>query len=53
MYRSYKGVYELIGVLTDKNECSQRPSTALYTNINDNLSWISDSTKDGCFCVKT
>ncbi|XP_049820148.1 serine protease 7-like [Aethina tumida] len=53
MYRSHAGVYELIGVLSDQNDCSPRPSTALYTNINQHLQWITENTKDACYCYKT
>ncbi|XP_044761683.1 serine protease 7-like [Coccinella septempunctata] len=52
MYRSYDGVYELIGIMTDSNECSTQPSTALYTRIDEHLSWITRSTREGCYCLK-
>ncbi|XP_045479041.1 serine protease 7-like [Harmonia axyridis] len=52
MYRSYDGVYELIGIMTDTNDCSSKPSTAFYTRIDEHLSWITKSTKEGCYCLK-
>nr|CAH7752889.1 unnamed protein product [Callosobruchus chinensis] len=53
MFRSYHGVYELIGVLIDKNECGPKPSVALYTTINDHIYWITQNTRDACYCYKT
>nr|XP_023018862.1 vitamin K-dependent protein C-like [Leptinotarsa decemlineata] len=54
-FRSRQGVYELIGILSDKNVCDSaaRPSVALYTTINDHISWITQNTRDACYCVKT
>ncbi|KAK5650382.1 hypothetical protein RI129_001411 [Pyrocoelia pectoralis] len=53
MYRSYAGVYELIGIVSEQNECSDKSGTALYTTINEHLSWITENTKDACYCLKT
>lgn len=54
MYRSHKGVYELIGVLTDQNACEDdSTNTALYTRVNDHLAWIVQNTRDACYCIKT
>ncbi|XP_017770581.1 PREDICTED: serine protease 27-like [Nicrophorus vespilloides] len=53
MYRSYNRVYELIGILSDKNGCADLPSTALYTRIGDHLRWIKEATKDACYCIKS
>ncbi|RZC33799.1 trypsin-1 [Asbolus verrucosus] len=54
MYRSHAGVYELIGILTDQNQCEEdSKSTALYTKINDHLWWITKNTRDACYCFKT
>ncbi|KAG5896146.1 hypothetical protein JTB14_015849 [Gonioctena quinquepunctata] len=54
-YRSYQGVYELIGILGDHNNCETgvTPSVSLYTTIKDHLSWITQNTRDACYCVKT
>ncbi|KAJ8984900.1 hypothetical protein NQ317_002740 [Molorchus minor] len=54
MFRSHQGVYELIGVLTDINLCNiNEPSVALYTSINNHLFWITQNTRDACYCFKT
>ncbi|XP_023310641.1 vitamin K-dependent protein C-like [Anoplophora glabripennis] len=53
MFRTRQGVYELVGVLTDRNECNLKPGVALYTYINDHLPWITQNTKDACYCFKT
>ncbi|CAG9822560.1 unnamed protein product [Phaedon cochleariae] len=53
MYRNYKGVYDIIGVLGDRNVCDSNPSLALYTTISDHLPWITQSTKDACYCYRS
>ncbi|CAH2012041.1 unnamed protein product [Acanthoscelides obtectus] len=53
MFRSYHGVYELIGVLVDKNECGPKPGVALFTTINDHIYWITQNTRDACYCYKS
>lgn len=53
MYRSYGGVYELVGVLSDRNSCGPKASSALYTRVGLHLRWISDVATPSCFCRKT
>ncbi|XP_044727946.1 serine protease 55-like [Chrysoperla carnea] len=51
-FRTLGGVYEIIGILTDINECSEEPSTALYSKVNYYLPWIIKHTGDACYCQK-
>lgn len=69
MYRSYKGVYELIGryvssedqweevmvlgLFTDQNECNGERGVSYYTMLGKHLSWIVQNTKDACYCYKS
>ncbi|KAF5295124.1 hypothetical protein FQA39_LY13275 [Lamprigera yunnana] len=54
MYRSYGGIYELIGIIHNKNDCNdENTSTTLFTSINDYLTWITSNTLDACYCLKT
>lgn len=53
MFRSYRGVYELIGIWTDYNDCRLESNMAYYSKINDHLAWITENTRDSCYCFKT
>lgn len=52
MYRSYKGVYELVGVFSDENDCGGEPGVSYYARVGRDLAWIVQSTKDACYCSK-
>ncbi|XP_011302141.1 uncharacterized protein [Fopius arisanus] len=53
MYRSYAGIYDLIGILSDKNVCDDESTHAgIYTRIGPHLDWILQMTKDACYCTK-
>ncbi|KAF5273095.1 hypothetical protein FQR65_LT04837 [Abscondita terminalis] len=53
MYRSYGGVYEIIGIVNALNDCGDTPAVAMYTTINEHLQWITENTKDACYCFKS
>ncbi|XP_043280113.1 phenoloxidase-activating factor 3-like [Venturia canescens] len=52
LYRSYTGIYDLVGILSDVNECDDKPRTAVFTKIGPHLDWILQNTKDACYCTK-
>ncbi|KAI4457410.1 tryptase-related [Holotrichia oblita] len=52
MFRDRNGVYEIIGVLSDRNVCGPPASTAMYTRIPEHMSWIKEHTTDAYYCVK-
>ncbi|XP_012288814.2 vitamin K-dependent protein C-like [Orussus abietinus] len=51
-YRSYGGIYDLLGILSDVNECKSDPKTAVYTRIGPHINWILQQTRDACYCTK-
>lgn len=53
MFRTRNGIYEVIGLLSDRNDCSEAPSTALFTRISSHLDWIKRNTRDAVYCVKS
>ncbi|KAK9758610.1 Trypsin [Popillia japonica] len=52
MYRDRNGIYEIIGVLSDKNVCGPPASTAMYTRIPEHMDWIKENTRDAYYCIK-
>ncbi|XP_015606006.1 phenoloxidase-activating factor 3 [Cephus cinctus] len=52
LYRSYSGVYDLIGILSDVNKCDDTPRTAIFTRVGPHLDWILQQTKEACYCTK-
>ncbi|KAF7284300.1 hypothetical protein GWI33_022286 [Rhynchophorus ferrugineus] len=52
MFRSQGGTYELIGILSFYNNCHTNESLVYYTALNDHLSWITQNTRDACYCYK-
>ncbi|XP_028981953.1 serine protease 7-like [Diachasma alloeum] len=53
MYRSYAGIYDLIGILSDNNVCDDESKLAgTYTRVGPHLDWILQITKDACYCTK-
>ncbi|CAL7940151.1 unnamed protein product [Xylocopa violacea] len=51
-YRSYAGVYDLIGITSDINECGSSPAVSIFTRVGPHLNWILQQTKDACYCSK-
>ncbi|XP_014295835.1 phenoloxidase-activating factor 1-like [Microplitis demolitor] len=51
-YRSYTGVYDLIGLLSNGNDCEASTKTAVFTRLGPHLHWILQNTKDACYCAK-
>ncbi|XP_014213711.1 vitamin K-dependent protein C-like [Copidosoma floridanum] len=52
MHRSYHGFYDLVGILSDINNCNDTIGTAVYTKIAPHLDWIYEKTKDACYCLR-
>ncbi|XP_020278716.1 vitamin K-dependent protein C-like [Pseudomyrmex gracilis] len=51
-YRSYFGIYDLIGIIPRINKCDSSPSPTVFTRIGPRLDWILQHTKDACYCTK-
>ncbi|CAD6233796.1 GSCOCT00014108001.2-RA-CDS [Cotesia congregata] len=52
-YRSYAGVYDLIGLLSNDNNCEgDSKKIAVFTKLGPHLHWILQNTKDACYCSK-
>ncbi|KAG7211726.1 hypothetical protein KM043_010972 [Ampulex compressa] len=51
-YRSYAGVYDLVGIISDVNKCDNVPRTAIFTKVGPHLDWLLQQTKDACYCSK-
>ncbi|XP_076222336.1 vitamin K-dependent protein C [Nomia melanderi] len=51
-YRSYAGIYDLLGIISDVNECGNTPAVSIYTRVSPHLNWILQQTKDACYCPK-
>lgn len=51
-YRSYAGIYDLIGIIPSVNECDDTPRATVFTRIGPHLDWILQHTKDACYCTK-
>ncbi|EFN86140.1 Vitamin K-dependent protein C [Harpegnathos saltator] len=51
-YRSYAGIYDLIGIIPSINKCDNTPRPTLFTRIGPQLDWILQQTKDACYCTK-
>ncbi|XP_017791623.1 PREDICTED: vitamin K-dependent protein C-like [Habropoda laboriosa] len=51
-YRSYAGVYDIIGIISDINKCGSTPAVSIFTRIGPHLSWLLQQTKDACYCPK-
>ncbi|XP_026674944.1 serine proteinase stubble-like [Ceratina calcarata] len=51
-YRSYVGVYDLIGIISDVNKCDRSPAVSVFTRVGPHLNWILQQTKDACYCPK-
>ncbi|XP_076621859.1 vitamin K-dependent protein C [Colletes latitarsis] len=51
-YRSYAGVYDLVGIISDINECGTVPAVSIFTRVGPHLNWLLQQTKDACYCTK-
>ncbi|KAL6422457.1 hypothetical protein ACFW04_010629 [Cataglyphis niger] len=51
-YRSYAGVYDLIGIIPSINKCDNVIRPTIFTRIGPRLDWILQHTKDACYCTK-
>ncbi|XP_076683200.1 vitamin K-dependent protein C [Andrena cerasifolii] len=52
-YRSYAGVYDLVGIISDANKCvGDAPGVSIFTRIGPHLNWLLQQTKDACYCPK-
>ncbi|XP_053996821.1 vitamin K-dependent protein C-like [Hylaeus anthracinus] len=51
-YRSYAGVYDLVGIITDINQCGTVPAVSIFTRVGPHLNWLLQQTKDACYCPK-
>ncbi|XP_011878408.1 PREDICTED: vitamin K-dependent protein C-like [Vollenhovia emeryi] len=51
-YRSYGGIYDLIGIIPSVNECNDTPRPTVFTRVGPRLDWILQHTKDACYCTK-
>ncbi|XP_033201533.2 transmembrane protease serine 9 [Bombus vancouverensis nearcticus] len=51
-YRSYAGVYDLVGIISDVNKCGSAPAISIFTRVGPHLNWILQQTKDACYCPK-
>ncbi|XP_028046585.2 vitamin K-dependent protein C [Monomorium pharaonis] len=51
-YRSYLGIYDLIGIIPSVNECDNTPRATVFTRVGPRLDWILQHTKDACYCTK-
>ncbi|XP_017759442.1 PREDICTED: vitamin K-dependent protein C-like [Eufriesea mexicana] len=51
-YRSYAGIYDLIGIISDVNQCDSIPAVSIFTRIGPHLNWVLQQTKDACYCSK-
>ncbi|XP_001606281.2 trypsin-1-like [Nasonia vitripennis] len=52
LHRSYSGNYDLVGILSDINNCTDSTGTAIYTRVGPHIDWIYQNTKDACYCLK-
>ncbi|XP_044018246.1 phenoloxidase-activating factor 3-like [Aphidius gifuensis] len=53
LYRSYLGIYDIVGLLSNGNSCDENSTqAAVYTRIGPHLDWILQNTKDACYCTK-
>ncbi|CAK9813715.1 Phenoloxidase-activating factor 3 [Anthophora plagiata] len=51
-YRSYAGVYDIVGIVSDINKCGNTPAISVFTRVGPHLSWLLQQTKDACYCPK-
>ncbi|KAH0945323.1 hypothetical protein HN011_012520 [Eciton burchellii] len=51
-YRSYTGVYDLVGIIPSANKCDNVPRLSIFTKVGPHLDWILQHTKDACYCTK-
>ncbi|XP_070517918.1 phenoloxidase-activating factor 1 [Cardiocondyla obscurior] len=51
-YRSYAGIYDLIGIIPSVNECDNNLRPTVFTRVGPRLDWILQHTKDACYCTK-
>ncbi|XP_076238845.1 chymotrypsinogen A [Calliopsis andreniformis] len=51
-YRSYAGVYDLVGIISDANECADAVTASIFTRVGPHLNWLLQQTKDACYCSK-
>ncbi|XP_014467234.1 PREDICTED: vitamin K-dependent protein C-like [Dinoponera quadriceps] len=51
-YRSYAGIYDLIGIIPNVNKCDNTPGPTVFTRVGSRLDWILQHTKDACYCTK-
>ncbi|XP_003697608.1 vitamin K-dependent protein C-like isoform X1 [Apis florea] len=51
-YRSYFGVYDLVGIISDINKCDNIPAVSIFTRVGPHLNWILQQTNDACYCSK-
>ncbi|KAL6262147.1 hypothetical protein P5V15_007244 [Pogonomyrmex californicus] len=51
-YRSYSGIYDLIGIIPSINKCDDTPRPTVFTRVGPHLDWILQHTKDACYCTK-
>ncbi|XP_018347579.1 PREDICTED: vitamin K-dependent protein C-like [Trachymyrmex septentrionalis] len=51
-YRSYAGIYDLIGIIPSVNKCDDSPKPTVFTRVGPSLDWILQHTKDACYCTK-
>ncbi|XP_025986342.1 vitamin K-dependent protein C [Solenopsis invicta] len=51
-YRSYLGIYDLIGIIPSVNVCDNAPRATVFTRVGSSLDWILQNTKDACYCTK-
>ncbi|XP_020707654.1 vitamin K-dependent protein C [Athalia rosae] len=52
LYRSYTGIYDLVGIMSDVNKCGDKPAGAVFTKVGSHLNWILQHTKEACYCTK-
>ncbi|KAL7289315.1 hypothetical protein TKK_0017246 [Trichogramma kaykai] len=52
LHRSYNGYYDLVGMLSDINNCNDTVGTAVFTRIGPHMNWIYHKTRDACYCLK-
>ncbi|XP_018306523.1 ovochymase-2 [Mycetomoellerius zeteki] len=50
-YRSYSGIYDLIGIIPSVNKCDDSPKPTVFTRVGSSLDWILQHTKDACYCT--
>ncbi|XP_066591879.1 phenoloxidase-activating factor 3-like [Prorops nasuta] len=54
LYRSYTDVYDLVGILSDLNDCKieDNRKSSMYTRVGPHLDWILQNTSNACYCTK-